>query len=134
MTDQERVLALRATGLSWRSIEIQLGWPNTNGNRSWRLAGNGDHAGRPIAPTNPFAHQISLWKANAGGRSFKAIQALLTANGIPCEKDEKSPWEDRYEILVRQEDAERAENILFRPIDDCTLRAQALDHVTDGTR
>lgn len=37
-TDLAKVLALREQGLGWAAIEKALGWPDTHGNRPWRMA------------------------------------------------------------------------------------------------
>lgn len=35
--DIECVLEMRQTGLSYMKIEEKLGWPNSHGNRAWRI-------------------------------------------------------------------------------------------------
>jgi hypothetical protein len=127
-TAVEDVRRLRDSGLSWAAIERALGWPDTHGNKPWRLLRGGGHAGQPEAKYST----ISLWKAVDGGRSFRAVEAMLAAHGISCSKGEKSEWEGRYEIEVAEEDRERAEDLLFRPVDE--WQVQILDNLNDHTK
>jgi hypothetical protein len=133
MGDAERASELRARGLSWRAIDAAMGRRGRNGNWSWRLLRGGDGAGHPAEPPG-FLSSISLWKAVAGGRSFREVRAALASRGIACEKGDASPWEDRYEVLVAGEDREAAEDLLFTPVPDAAFRAQSLDALKDPTR
>ena len=126
--DLEQSRAFRVSGLSWQAIERAMGWPDTHGNKPWRLLRGGGNAGQPEAK----GATISLWKASEGGRSFKAIKAMLAANGIACTKGEASQWEGRYEIHVAEKNRERAEDLLFRPVDE--WQVQILDDLNDHTK
>lgn len=77
--------------------------------------------------------RLSLWKAVDGGRSFKAISNALALVGIAIVKSsEKSEFEGRYDAFVSDENAARAEALLFVEVDGFTV--QALDDLRDITK
>ena len=141
--ERDRVLELRAAGMSYQNIEALMGWPDAHGSRAHGVVngrkkrdGSRVAAGRSQTAAGrgfdaPTA-RLSLWKAADGGRSRRKIHALLEEHGIYCEAPETgdlSPFEGRYDVLVYEEDVPAAEELLMRAVDRFAI--QRLDNLSD---